>query len=137
VRTVTQVVRRNSLTVLSLMSVIAALVALAGCGIFSPTAPPGSTGIVTGILQAVGGPPGMGPRALSGQVTFIDLNGTRRYSATVGANGRFAVPAPVGRFSASGRSPQYEGGAAVCRASGPVVVTKGHTSSVEIDCQEM
>jgi hypothetical protein len=127
-------VRRSFLTLLSL---IGALVSLAGCGSLSPTGPSGSTGTVTGILQAVGGPPGIRSRALSGEVTFIDLNRTRRNSVTVGANGRFSVPAPVGRFSVSGRSTQYEGGAAVCRASGPVVVTKGVTSSVEIDCQEM
>jgi hypothetical protein len=120
-----------------LVPVMAALMSLAGCGYFSPTGPPGSTGTLTGILQAVGGPLGTGPRALSGEVTIIDLNGSRRYSLTVGASGRFSVPAPVGRFSVSGRSPLYEGGAAVCRASGPVVVTKGATSTVEIDCPEM
>jgi len=126
-------VRRRGSVLVPLMT---ALMSLAGCGYFSPTAPPGSTGTLTGILQAVGGPNGIGPRALSGKVTVMNLNGTRRYSVIVGANGRFSVPAPVGRFSVSGRSPQYEGGAAVCRASGPVVVTKGFTSRVEIDCQE-
>lgn len=127
-------VRRSSLTLLSLLPVMAASVALAGCS--SPTGPPGATGTLTGTLQAVGGPAGAGPRALSGQVTIRASNGAM-YMITVGANGRFSVPAPVSTYTVSGRSPTYEGGAANCKATGPVTVTKGVTSSVEVDCQEM
>jgi hypothetical protein len=68
-------VRRSSLTLLSLLPVMAASVSLASCS--SPTGPPGATGTLTGTLQAVGGPPGVGPRALSGQVTLQGSNGTR------------------------------------------------------------
>jgi hypothetical protein len=77
-----------------------------------------------------------GPRALSGEVT---LRGSRENIATiaVGANGRFSVPVAVGTYAVSARSPHYEGGTADCKASGPVTVTKGAKSSVEIDCQEM
>lgn len=125
--------RRSSLTLLSLLAVIAASVSLASCS--SPNGPPGPTGTLTGTLQAVGGPSGAGPRALSGQVTLRRSNGARAI-ISVGVNGRFSVPASVGTYTVSGRSPKYEGGTADCKASGPVTVTKGVTSSVKVDCQE-
>jgi hypothetical protein len=126
-------VRRKSLTFLSLLPVMAASVSLASCS--SPNGPPGPTGTLTGTLQAVGGPPGDGPRPLSGQITLHGSSG-HITGITVGANGRFSAPVPVGKYTVSGQSPQYKGGAADCHASGPVVVTKGVTSSVEVDCQE-
>jgi hypothetical protein len=126
-------VRRSSLTLLSLLAVIAASVPLASCS--SPNGPPGPTGTLTGTLQAVGGPSGIGPRALSGQVTLRKPNGARDI-ISVGANGRFSVPASVGTYTVSGRSPKYQGGTADCKASGPVTITKGVTSSVKVDCQE-
>jgi hypothetical protein len=126
-------VRRKSLTLLSLLPVMAASVALASCA--SPNGPPGPTGTLTGTLQAVSAPPGDGPRALSGQIT---LHGSNDHitGITVGANGRFSAPVPVGKYTVSGQSPQYKGGTADCHASGPVTVTKGVTSRVEVDCQE-
>jgi hypothetical protein len=129
-------VRRKSLTLLSVLPVMAASVSLASCDLSSPNGPPGPTGTLTGTLQAVGGPPGVGPRALNGQVTLHGSSGDIA-AITVGANGRFSVPVTVGTFTVSARSPLYEGGTAVCRASGPVVVTKGVTSRVVIDCHEM
>ena len=78
----------------------------------------------------------MGPRDLSGQITLHGSSGNIATIA-VGANGRFSVPVAVGTYTVSARSPQYEGGTADCNASGPVTVTKGVTSSVEVDCQEM
>jgi hypothetical protein len=127
-------VRRSSLTLLSLLPAMAASVLLASCS--SPNGPPGPTGTLTGTLQAVGGPSGAGPRALSGQVTLHGSNG-RKAIISVGANGRFSAPVSVGTYTVSGQSPQYEGGAADCKASGPVTVTKGLTSRVKVDCQEM
>jgi hypothetical protein len=125
--------RRKSLTLLPLPPLMAASVILAGCA--SPTGPPGPTGTLTGTLQAVGGPAG-GPRALSGQVTLHGSGGNIA-AVTVGSTGRFSVPVTVGTYTVSGRSPQYEGGTADCKASGPVTVSKGVTSSVEVDCHEM
>jgi hypothetical protein len=118
---------------LILLTSLAASVSLAGCDLSSPTGPPGPTGTVTGRLQAVGGLPGVGPRALSGQVT---LNGSSGKIATiaVGANGRFSVPATVGAYTVSAQSPQYKGGTADCRASGLITVTKGATTKVQVDC---
>ena len=126
--------RRSSLTLLSLLPVMAASVSLASCS--SPNGPPGATGTLTGTLQAVGGPPGDGPRVLSGQITLHGPSG-HITGITVGANGRFSVAAPVGKYTVSGQSAKYEGGTADCKASGPVTVTKSATSNVEVDCQEM
>jgi hypothetical protein len=125
--------RRTYLTTLCLLPIMAASVLLANCS--SPTVPPGPTGTLTGTLQAVGrGAPGDGPRALAGQVTLHGPSG-HLSGITVSASGRFSVPVPVGTYTVSGLSPQHEGRAAVCRAPGPVVVTKGVTSHVEVDCR--
>jgi hypothetical protein len=125
-------VRRLSLI---LLAFLATSVSLAGCDLSSPTGPPGQTGTVTGTLQAVGGPPAVGPRALSGQVTLNGSSG-KIATITVGANGRFSVPATVGTYTVSAQSPQYKGGTADCHASGPITVTKGATTKVDVDCQE-
>jgi hypothetical protein len=119
---------------LILLAVMAAGMTVASCS--SPTGPPGPTGTLSGTLQAVGGPPGAGPRALTGQITLNGRNGTSKTLITVGADGRFSVPVTTGTYIVTGQSPQYDGGAAVCRASGPVTVTKDVTSTVEVDCQE-
>ena len=126
-------VGHKSLTLLGLPALVAASMLVASCS--SPNGPPGPTGIMTGTLQAVGGPPGDGPRGLSGEVTLHGTNGNIAV-ITAGANGRFSVPVTVGTYRVSGRSPRYQGGTADCHASGPITVTKGVTSSVEVDCQE-
>lgn len=99
--------RRVSLTSLSLLALTAAGLSLASC-----SSPP-VTGTLTGTLQAVGGPAGSKARPVSGQVTLQGSAG-RIYTITLGANGRFSIHPAVG----------------------PVTVTKGATSSVEVDCQE-
>ena len=119
---------------LILLASLAASVSLAGCDLSSPTGPAGPTGTVTGTLQAVGGTSGVRPRALSGQVT-LNGSGGKIATITVGANGRFSVPATVGTYTVSGQSPQYKDGAADCHASGPVTVTKGNTTKVDVDCE--
>jgi hypothetical protein len=125
-------VRRKSLILLSSLPVMGFSVLLTSCS--SPTGPPGPTGTLTGTLQAVGGPPGDGPRALRGQITLHESSG-HITGITVGSNGRFSVPVSVGNYTVSGQSPQYKGGTADCHASGPVTVTEGVNSSVEVDCQ--
>jgi hypothetical protein len=130
-------VRRKSLIVISILLllfvVVVASVRLANFG--SPNGPQGPTGTLTGLLQAVGGPPGVGPRALGGQVTLHGSSG-HMTGITVGPNGRFSVPVGVGQYTVSGQSPQYKGGNAVCHAAQPVTVTKGVTTNVKVDCGE-
>ena len=122
-------VRRAGLSVLTALAALLAGVSLAGC-----SSPP-NEGTVEGTLQAVGGPAGTGARPLSGSVTFRGSNGN---IATIhlSASGRFSAHLPVGRYTVSGRSPQFNGGAGQCLAPGPVTVTKDVTSRVDIDCQE-
>ena len=106
---------------------------LASCG--SPTKPPGPTGTLAGTLQAVGGPSGVGPRALSGQVT-LDGSGGHITGITVGRSGRFSVPVPVGTYAVSAVSSQFEDGRTECRASEPITISRGMTTDVQIDCEE-
>lgn len=121
--------RRARITVLTALAAIFAGVSFTGC-----SSPP-AEGTLDGTLQAVGGPAGTGPRPLSGSVTFHGSGGN---IATIDlpANGRFSAHLPVGRYTVAGRSPQFDGGAGECRAPGPVTVTHGVTSRVEIVCQE-
>ena len=127
--------RRKSLTLFFLPPVMVVSVLLASCDLSAPNGPPGPTGTLTGTLQALGGPSGGGARALNGQVTLHGSNG-HITGITVGANGRFSAPVPVGTYTVTGQSPQYEGGTADCHASGTVIVTKGVTSNVEVGCRE-
>lgn len=127
--------RRNTARRVSLIlpAAMAAGMTLASCS--SPTGPSGPTGTLTGTLQAVGGHPGTGPRALAGGITLHGANGAK-VGIVVGADGRFSVSVTVGTYTVIGQSPQYEGGTADCHASGPVTVTEGVTSRIEVDCQE-
>ena|SRR5579871_3470847 len=121
--------RRTLLTGLTALAALCAGVSLAGCS------SPRDEGTLDGTLQAVGGPGGTGPRPLSGAVT---LRGSDGNIATIGlsSGGRFSAHLPVGRYTVSARSPQFEAGAGECLAAGPVTVTKNGTTHVEIDCQE-
>jgi hypothetical protein len=116
-----------------LLSGVAASVLLTGCDLSAPTAPPGPTGTLTGTLQAVSGYPGGGPKALSGQI-ILHGSGEHITGITVGANGRFSAPVPVGTYTVSGESPQFKGGSAACHASGTLTVTKDVTTKVQVDC---
>lgn len=119
---------------LALVTVMAGSVFFAGCDLSAPTGPPGPTGMLTGTLQEVGGPAGIGPQAVGGVVTLHGPGG-HIAAVTVGANGRFSAPATVGTYTVTARSPQYEGGTADCHASGPITVTKGATTKVDVDCR--
>jgi hypothetical protein len=122
-------VRRAPLTVLTALAALCAGVSFAGC-----SSPP-DEGTLDGTLQVVGGPPGTGPRPLSGSVTFHGSDGNIA-TIDLSAKGRFSAHLPVGRYTVAGQSPQFRGGAVECQAPGPVTVTKDVTSRVEIDCQE-
>ena len=121
--------RRAPLTVLATLAALCAGVPFAGCSSHP------DEGTLVGTLQAVGGPAGTGPRPLSGSVTFHGSNGN---IATIylSADGRFSAHLPVGRYTVSGRSPQFQGGTGDCQVSRPVTVTDDIASRVEIDCQE-
>ncbi len=116
-------------------AVLGALVFLAGCAAGSPQA----DGTVTGTLEAVGGPvaspaPGT-PRPLPGTITLRSPEGTT-FTATATSDGTFSIGVPAGSYTATGRSPLYQSGAVDCQASGPLTVTAGATSWVDVTCQE-
>jgi hypothetical protein len=92
-----------------------------------------TTGTLTGTLQAVGGPQGASSRPLSGTITATTSNGGI-LTVPVGADGRFTAHPVVETYTVSARSPQYERGTADCHALGPVTVTKGVTTRVQVDC---
>jgi hypothetical protein len=120
------------LALLLVMAVLVSLGLIAKHDLSAPNGPPGPTGTLAGTLQEVGGPSGVSPRALAGQVTLHGANGLT--GITVLANGRFSISATVGSYTVTGRSPQYKGGTAECDASGTVTVTKGVTTKVQVDC---
>jgi hypothetical protein len=99
----------------------------------TPTIP--GDGLVTGTLEAVGGPAPGSPRPLSGTVTLRNTGGST-FAAQTSSDGTFSIEVPAGSYAITGRSPLFQSGAVDCQASGPLTVTAGGTSSVAIDCQE-
>lgn len=126
--------RRVRVIALTLL-VLAALGIVAATAVSRLTPRSFAMGTLTGRLQAVGGPSDASPRPLSGTVTATTTDrGVMTFS--VGANGRFSVPAGIGTYTVTAQSPQYEGGTGICDALGPVTVSKSAVSNVTIDCQE-
>ena len=130
---------RNRSKTVRRVSVIVVALAVIGIGavkaVSDLTPRSWTTGTLIGTLQAVGGPQGASHRPLSGTITATTSNGGI-LTVPVGAGGRFTAQTVVGTYTVSARSPQYEGGKAECHATRPVTVTKGVTSTVEVDCQE-
>ena len=95
--------------------------------------PGASDGTLAGHLYGVGGPaPGL-PRAWPGTVTLTGP-GVHR-DVRVGASGTYSVTVPGGTYTIVGRSPLYESGAALCRATEAATVTSGHTTTADVLCQ--
>ncbi len=90
-------------------------------------------GTISGHLLAVGGPAGIPNRPLSGTVS---LKGSDNFQVAVGPDGSYSLSVPQGTYSVSGRSPLYQGGQRICRASHPVTVTKGAVVKADVFCQE-
>ena len=104
-----------------------------------PPTEPGAAATVsaTGILRAVGGPAGVGPRGLSGTVVFLN-RGAKVGSARTDSDGRFTILVPAGRYVVIGTSPQYNDGAGTCRARSAVTVAAGGPvpPEIDVDCVE-
>ena len=90
-------------------------------------------GILAGHLYRVGGMAPGAPRPWPGTVTLTGP-GVHR-DIQVSASGRFSVLVPAGTYAVAGRSPLYQGGAGVCRATGPATVTTGHRTEADVLCQ--
>jgi hypothetical protein len=90
-------------------------------------------GVLAGHLYGVGGPaPGL-PRPWPGTVT-VTGPGLHR-DVPVGASGSYLVTVPAGRYTVTGHSPLYGGGAYLCQAAGVATVRRGHTTKADVFCQ--
>ena len=94
-------------------------------------------GTVTGHLYGVGGPATVtappSPRPWPGTVTVTGSG--LQLDIPVGADGAYSVRVPPGRYTVTGRSPQFNSGAALCQAVGIATVIKGHTTKADVLCQ--
>jgi len=88
---------------------------------------------VGGLLEAVGGPPGLPVRPLPGTVR---LQGPRTYTARVDRTGRYEVAVVPGRYESSGTSPLYQDGQARCNALRTVMAVAGRHTTANVYCQE-
>ena|SRR5437870_4763645 len=91
---------------------------------------PDSDGVVTGHLQMVGGPVNV-TIPVPGSIT---IQGDAERTVEVGSNGAFSIAVLPGRYTLTGRSPQYNGGEGLCSAVIPVVVRSGETTSADVGC---
>ena len=96
---------------------------------------PETDGTRTGALEAVGGPAPGAPRPLPGNVTLRSRDGAT-FTSTAGSDGAFSLQVPAGSYTATGRSPLYQSGDVDCQALGPVTVTAGASSRMDVFCQE-
>lgn len=102
---------------------------------------PSGDGTVTGMLRLVGGPaPGIDEPA-SGVVyafTSSSLSGTQIAKAKTGSDGSFHLNLPPGTYYLAGTSPSFSidspPSTPPCRADGPVVVSEGSISQVDVAC---
>jgi hypothetical protein len=94
-------------------------------------------GTLAGHLYGVGGPATIAappsPRPWPGTVT-VTGSGVQ-INVSVGADGAYSVRVPPGRYTVTGRSPQFNSGAALCQAVGIATVIKGHTTKADVLCQ--
>jgi hypothetical protein len=92
--------------------------------------------MVTGRIEIVGGPvslSGLTPTSpVPGTVTAVSGSVTRHGSA--GRDGAFTLVVPVGTYTLTGTSPNYDDGHTHCAATAPVAVVKGATAHADIIC---
>jgi hypothetical protein len=110
---------------------------LAAVGLAALTAgclgPNPADGTLTGHLYGVGGPSPGALRPWPGTVTITGPG--VHIGISVGASGTYSVQLPAGRYTVGGSSPNYESGAALCRAAGTVIVTRAHRTRADVLCE--
>ncbi|MFC3690513.1 carboxypeptidase-like regulatory domain-containing protein [Aquipuribacter hungaricus] len=105
-----------------------------GCGAFATPAPPPPTGAVVGTLQLVGGPPGVSPLPVPGEVAWPASDGGQSGTTPTDADGQFRLELAPGRYGISATSPGYMGGRVTCQAAATVVITAGNETIADIAC---
>ncbi|HUI49048.1 MAG TPA: hypothetical protein VL119_10150 [Acidimicrobiia bacterium] len=89
------------------------------------TTPDPNVGTVRGILHGAGG----------GGIVLVTGAGGRRYSTSAGADGRFQLRLPPGRYDISARSyPLSSDGRIDCTAARPTIVTARRSTSLSLNC---
>jgi hypothetical protein len=112
-------------SVFALFAVVLALGVGFVAGWFAHQHSGSATGTLSGYLLAVGGPPGVVPRPLIGEVVVTDISGAPTATVVVGPDGRYSVVIPPGSYTVKGRSPSYDGGRTLCLGTKPVSVSGG------------
>lgn len=124
-------------------TLVLAALGLAGCGEDSPepTAPTSSSflddqqpnAVVTGRLLKVDAD-GKNPEAAAGTVILTGKNGAQ-VSDEVDRAGIFTVSVLPGEYEVSGKSPQPDGGSALCQAANPTTKAEADsTTTVDVLC---
>jgi hypothetical protein len=90
-------------------------------------------GIVEGTMREAGGPPPGINQRVTGSLTATAIDG-RRFTASVGAAGRFSSPLPPGEYHVVGHSPAYGNGTYDCEAGGPINVKAYMVTHIELVC---
>jgi hypothetical protein len=67
----------------------------------------------------------------------IFVSGSKEFHVAVGSDGAYSLVIPQGTYTVSGRSPLYQGGRLVCRATSDAIVTTSSVTTVDVFCQEM
>jgi hypothetical protein len=86
---------------------------------------------VSGVLQQIGGPAGLGPRKIAGRVHFRSVDGVVT-STGVTADGQFSLSVPPGRYQVTGTPTGHD--KAICGADGDVVVSAVGLAGVQVNC---
>lgn len=80
-----------------------------------------------------GGPlPGQN-RPTNGKVEAMDQSGNT-FSVAVSENGQFVLHLPMGTYSLTGSSPNYDGGKGKCFGSHKITVSRGQTTRPIVSC---
>ena len=126
---------RRFLVVASKLLVIFVLCCSTGTACSSRTSE--RRGVITGRLEMVGGPAPGRVIWVRGSVTATPVHGGSSSLAHADSSGRFRLLLPTGTYELTGSSPQYGGGAGICRGTGAATVRAGFTTSADVLCQMM
>jgi hypothetical protein len=113
----------------TLLAVVGLLIVVGACSSKS------ARGTVAGKLLMVGGFRDV-QRPTAGVVTIRSSGGTNT-TVNVSADGSFKLQVPVGSYSLTGRSPQFDSSRSLCFAKHQVTVREASPVSVDVLCQMM
>lgn len=95
------------------------------------------SGALRGHLYGVGGPAPGRRRPFPGTITVSGSGSGTRREAKADSDGAYSMTIPPGRYTVTGHSPGYNGGAVPCPAQNPAQVSNGGTTTLDVYCQMM